>query len=271
MPKLRGVRLFLTVVLGLLVTLGLGKVYASTANISHSYRSSVAVPNGSLVSLDKARTNFIELANTNNDSDLTGVALKTNDSLLAEDPSDSTIQVATSGNVNTLVSTLNGNINVGDSIAVSPFNGVGMEADPGSRIIGLAETSFNSKTSGATKQVVKDMQGQKQDIWVGYVNLSISIGTQTSGTKQLNSLQRAVKDFTGRSVPTLRIVTSMTIALVALIGLVTLIYASIYGSIISIGRNPLAKHSVFRTLGGVIVMTLFVAGIAGVAIFFLLR
>jgi hypothetical protein len=272
MPKLGGFRLFLTAVLGLLVILGLGKVGASSANISHSYRSNVSIPNGSIVSLDPSKTNFVELASTNNGKYLTGVALNTNDSLLAEDSTVNTDQVATSGNVNTLVSTINGNINVGDSIAVSPFNGVGMEGNLGSRLIGLAETSFNSKTSGATEQMVKDKQGQSRDIWVGYVRLSIAIGTEsTVGGKQINSLQRAVKDFSGRTVPTLRIVTSMSIALVALIGLVTLIYASIYGSIISIGRNPLAKHSVFRTLGGVIFMTLIVAGIAGAAIFFLLR
>jgi len=40
---------------------------------------------------------------------------------------------------------------------------------------------------------------------------------------------------------------------------------------ISIGRNPLAKYAVFRTLGSVLAMAGLTALIAGLTIFFLLR
>jgi hypothetical protein len=84
-------------------------------------------------------------------------------------------------------------------------------------------------------------------------------------------LQRAIQAVTGRTIPTSRIVISIAVALIALLTLITLIYASIYGSIMSIGRNPLAKYAVFRTLGSVIGLALLVSIISALIIFFLLR
>jgi hypothetical protein len=58
---------------------------------------------------------------------------------------------------------------------------------------------------------------------------------------------------------------------VTVLALIILIYGSIYGSIISIGRNPLARYAVFRTLGGVLLMSVVMAIIAGSTIYLLLR
>src|SRR5580658_8665210 len=106
---------------------------AASANISHSYSDTSAIPNGSIVSLDSSNPGYVQLANTNNASRLLGVALNSKDSLLAVDPTSAThtVQIATSGSVNTLVSTVNGNIAVGDQISTSPFNGIGMHTIAG--------------------------------------------------------------------------------------------------------------------------------------------
>ncbi len=53
-----------------------------------------------------------------------------------------------------------------------------------------------------------------------------------------------------------------------MLALITLIYASIYGSIVSIGRNPLAKYAVFRTLGSVLGLAALTAAISCLIIFF---
>jgi len=63
----------------------------------------------------------------------------------------------------------------------------------------------------------------------------------------------------------------MVVGLVALLSLVTLVYASIYGSIVSVGRNPLAKNAIFRTLGSVMVMAIITVTVACVTIYYLLR
>lgn len=268
-------KLLLTGVGATLAIIGLATAGASSANISHSYQTASAIKDGSIVSLDPKKSDQVVPANIGNGSRLLGVAVAGNSSLIAVDPSTSpgSVQVATSGSASVLVSTLNGDIGVGDQIAVSPFSGVGMKALAGSRVIGLSQTSFNAGTPGAITEQVKDKAGKTASVKVGYVQINIAIGTNAAalGDGNLNTLQKAVKSLTGRTVSPVRVALSAAVAVIALLALVTLIYASIYGSIVSIGRNPLAKYAVFRTLGSVLGLAVLTAAISGVTIFFLLR
>jgi hypothetical protein len=263
----------LTGVVGLLALLSLSPVGAASANISHSYHASGSIANGSIVSLDPNRADYVQSANVTNGSRLSGVAVASNDSLLAVDAATGMTQVATSGTVTTLVSNLNGTIAVGDQIAVSPVNGVGMKALPGSYVIGLAQTAFDGSNSGAQTEQITDKSGKAVQVRVGDISLSLAVGRDNAAADgvQLNSLQKLAQNLTGRTVSTVRVVVSLVVAFVALLSLVTLIYASIYGSIISIGRNPLAKYAVFRTLRSVLGMAVLTAVIASLTIFFLLR
>ena len=276
MRKVRSIKILLGGFgVALFILIGLTPAGASSANISHSYSTSASIINGSLVSLDPLHSNFVVPANSGNGQQLLGVAVAINDSLLAVDPSNNSgvVQVATSGQANTLVSDVNGDINVGDQISVSPFNGVGMKASPGSHVIGLAQTAFSRASTATTAENVTDKSGKSTQVLVGYVKLGIAIGTaSTQGSdQQLNQLQKAAKAISGHDVSTARAFISLLIAVVAIVALITLIYASIYGGVISIGRNPLAKYAVFRSLGSVMVMVILMASIAGTTIFFLLR
>lgn len=268
---LTGVGAALTVV----ALVAAGTAAASSANISHSYQASGAIATGSIVSLDPSRSDYVVPADDNNGGRLLGVAVNGSDSLIAVGPTDGkgAIQVATTGSAATLVSTLNGDIGVGDQIGVSPFQGVGIKALPGSRVIGLAQTSFNSGTAGAVTEQVKDKSGKVSSIKVGYVQLNIAIGTNATvlSDGNLNALQKAAKALTGRTISTTRVAVSLAVAVIALLALITLIYASIYGSIISIGRNPLAKFAVFRTLGSVLGLAVLTAAVSGATIYFLLK
>lgn len=274
MQRLRGLKLLLvgTITAASLILPGLAAA-ASSANLSHSYHSDSSVPQGSIVSLDSTRSDYVEAANTSNGSRVFGVAVVSDESLLAVDPNQNLTQVATSGSANTLVSTVNGDIKVGDKIAVSPFDGVGMKSAAGDHIIGLAQTDFSSSSSGATSMSVTDKNGKKSTIEVGFIRLNIAVGTDTTeaGNAQLSSLQKFAKALTGHTISTARIIVALVIAVVSFICLVVLIYASIYGSIISIGRNPLAKFAVFRTLGSVLGMAALTAIVATVTIFLLLH
>jgi hypothetical protein len=271
--RVKNTRLLIGGVGAALFLMGLSPAGASSANISHSYSSSTTIPNGSLVSLDPTRSNYVVLSNTENGTQLLGIAVASDDSLIAVDSGDGQVQVATSGTASTLVSTIDGTINVGDQVSVSPFNGLGMKSAPGAHVIGLAQTSFNNKTAGITTQTVTDKSGNATKIDVGYIKLGIAIGTaSTQGSDdQLNGLEKLSKSITGHTVSSIRVLISLIIAVVAFLALVTLIYASIYGSIISIGRNPLAKYAVFRTLSSVLGMVILTALIATITIFFLLR
>lgn len=249
----------------------LAPVKASSANISRSFQSKAPISPGSMVSLDPVRSDYVEAANVSNSSRLTGVVVVKDDSLIAADGQPGATQVATTGNALTLVSDLNGSIKVGDQITASPLNGIGMKVTSGSRIIGLAQTDFDSHSEGVDREIT-DKHGQKTTVHVGYVRVGINI-TNSGGSSGavVNDLQRAVQSVTGRVVPTYRIIISIGIIAVAILALITLTYASIYGSIISVGRNPLAKYAVFRTLAAVLGMALLTAVVAGISIFFLLK
>ena len=250
----------------------IGQVSAASANLSHSYSAVGNITNGSLVSLDAQKSKSVEMANTSNSTRLIGVAVAATDSLLAVDPTTGLVQVATSGNVNALVSNINGDIVVGDQIAVSPFTGVGMKAETGSRVIGLAQTAFSSKSTGASSQQVTDKNGQKNTIKVGFVSLTIAVGSDNiAGGGPIGDLQHFAKSLTGHSVSAPRVIISLIIAFIALMTLSVLIYSSIYGSIVAIGRNPLAKYAVFRSLGAILGMAALTAGTAIITIFLLLR
>jgi hypothetical protein len=269
MRNRRYLRLLTTGVVIVLGGLSLAPAAAFSANISHSYDTGSKLNSGSLVSLDPKHSNFVLPANTDNGSHLIGVAVNTGDSLLAVHAGDGKAQVATNGTVSALVSSLNGNIQVGDQISVSPFNGIGAKAIDGNYIIGLAQTGFVPGNSGSHQEQVTDKTGKVRSVTVGYVSLNIAISPPVGA--QLNSLQRLAKSLTGHTVSTFRVAISLMVSLVTFLALVTLIYASIYGGIISIGRNPLAKFAIFRTLGSVLLMSVAMSVVATMVIYLLLR
>lgn len=255
--------------------ISLAPVSASSANISRSYKSTETIPVGSLVSLDSDQSDYVVAANSSNGKLLLGVVVKSDDSLLAVNVSNTTLQIATSGTASVLVSDLNGAIKVGDQIGVSPFSGVGMKLATGGHGIGLSQTAFNSNTEGTSTQEVTDKAGNNKTIRVGLVRVNVGAGltsTSAEGNQaELNSLQKIAKSLLGHQVATWRIVLSIIIILVAVAALIALTYASIYGSIISIGRNPLGSHSIFKTLRTVMAMVLLTAVLAGFMVFMLLH
>lgn len=268
-----GLSLLFLGIMGALLFVGHQSVAASSANLSHSYKSTEKLSAGDIVTLDSENSDRVIGANIDNGKGLLGVVVDLNDSLLAIDPNANGVQVAVSGSAYALVSDLNGEIKAGDRVALSPFTGIGMKSVPGARVVGLAQSSFSSSSTGAQSQEVRDKQGKTTRISVGFVQVNVAVGTDTSdgGAARLSSLQKLARSLTGHTISTARLIISLMVALLAFISLVTLIYSSIYGSIISVGRNPLAKYAIFRTLGSVMAMAILTTVIAAITIFFLLR
>jgi hypothetical protein len=251
-----------------------GSAAASSANISRAYETKSKVTLGDLVSLDTANSSVVVPANTDNGSRLVGVALKSSDSLLAVNPGDQgTVQVATSGTVSALVSDLSGDIKVGDQISASPFSGIGSKAPAGSRIIGLAQSTLTDHTKGVKQVTVTTQSGNTRQIYVGFIKINIGIGTATTagGQAEVNTLQKLGRSLTGHTISTTRVVISMVIAALAMAAIITLIYASIFSGIISVGRNPLAKNSILRSVTIVLGMSIVMGLVATLTLFLILR
>jgi hypothetical protein len=260
--------------LGIFVCLSVVPAWSLAATISRAYRvQEGTIPNGSIVSLSSTRPDSITLADIAHDAHLAGISITGNGALLAVDQAATTVQVAASGSVPVQISTLNGDIGPGDSISVSPLRGVGMKAEPGLPIIGVASESFNARSANTTTQKVKDKQGSAKTITVGYLQLNIDLaGTlATDPAHNLNSLQRFFKSITGHVVSTIRIVSSIVITVIALLALSVLMYAAVYASITSIGRNPLAKFAVLHGLRVFVLLALSMVALTFGIVVLLLR
>lgn len=251
-----------------------GLVFAASSSISRSYNTNSDIVAGSLVSLDPKASTLVVPANRDNSDKLVGVAVGTDDSIVAINPGMESVQVAITGVVSALATTVNGPIKIGDQVAVSPFSGIGMATEPRTRIIGLAQSELNDNSLRLTEREVVDKDGKRQRIKVGYVQVNIAIGPPTKGTGEADNpsfLQRTTKSLTGKDISPTRIIIASFVAVIAIISLIVLIYSTIYATIISIGRNPLAKRAIYRTLVLVSIMALVTAGVALGSMYLILR
>jgi hypothetical protein len=249
-------------------------VVAASANLSRSYQSKSTLVAGSLVSIDPNNSGYVELTNTSNSSGLIGIVVSNTDSLLSINSQAGLPQVAVSGTANTLVSTLNGSISIGDQVGVSPINGVGMEAVSGSKVIGVALAKFSTNTAGVSTRQVKDARGKTNIIAVGYIPVQIVIGTLASAqtsNQPFNQFKNTIDTIVGHNVSTFSLVVSFIIAFLALVSIIVLIYASIRGSILGVARNPLAKWSIFQALAQIMAMASLIVILSLIAIYLLLR
>lgn len=271
MVRVKYALIFIFAIIGLSTLLPLSKSFASSPSISNSYTVAAPIPIGSLVSLQQNKKDAVEPSNTSNGSRLIGISVQPNSSLIEVNSSPNAVQVATYGTVNALVSTINGNISIGDKVSVSPINGIGMKAGVGYVVIGYANQGFSSTTSGAKKYKVSSSSSPNKEVVVGYIPISIAIGYSVQSDQSLSGLDKIATEIIGRPISNLRIVISLLIFLIAITSVVALIYSSIYSTIVSIGRNPLAKYEVMRILTRVMGMVLIISGISSLIIYLILR
>ncbi|HSX01080.1 MAG TPA: hypothetical protein VLF67_02450, partial [Candidatus Saccharimonas sp.] len=173
---------------------------------------------------------------------------------------------ATTGSVTALVSTEGGSLKVGDPIMVSTVAGVGMKASGRVRVIGTAQSPFDGSGDGIAKRTVDTAKG-KQEISIGQIPVLIAVGQYNPEAGSNSAVPTWLQDFSnalaGKDVSPLRIVIAGLILLVTLVTVTVLLYAAVRNSIISIGRNPLSRGSVLRSMLEVILIS---AGIMAVAV-----
>jgi hypothetical protein len=145
-----------------------------------------------------------------------------------------------------------------------------MKAEEGLPVIGRAQTAFTAQSKTGTSRQITDKNGKTKNVQMGFVSVEIKINTSPEGTAPINTLQKIAKGITGRVISTVRIIMSLVIAVITLVTLTILVYASIFGSIISIGRNPLAKSAIMGSLRSVLVLSLLLTVVAGISVVLLL-
>jgi hypothetical protein len=233
--------------------------------ISEGYLTSSALSTGSIVSLTKNSTDHVISADTSNAINILGVVVGNDSSQLSLSSSQNNqVQVATNGLEQVLVSDINGNISTGDAITASPIAGFGMKATSNTKVVGIAQDNFPNST---VKEVsYTDHSGHNQKVNLGQTAVLINVSyyyRQPDKTIIPAALQKLANALAGKTVNSVPIILSIVIFIVAIVTVVSIIYAMIHSSIISVGRNPLSQAAVYRN---VIQLSGLVIGILGASV-----
>ncbi len=269
---MRGVNSILSAAAFIGLTLAPVAVNAATL-ISQGYSTDSELAVGSIVSLKKNSSSNVEPATVSNISSILGVVINTNSSQLSISSAGSKeVQVATSGIEQVLVSDMNGNISTGDQITASPITGVGMKATDSTKVLGVAQESFPNSTASTQKYTDKNKAEHSAKIGQVAVQVNVAYYYKTPDKTLIpTAIQNIANALAGKTVTALPILISVGIFIVTLIVVVSIIYSMIQGSIISVGRNPMAQAAVYRNVLQLSVLVVVILGMAIMAIYLVLK
>jgi hypothetical protein len=257
--------------LSLLFVLGLVNGNGYSQAVTQGYKSDQKLQRGMIASLSAEDSNKIEAATLENSSRLHGVVVSANDAPVTLSDEEQKTFVATIGRYETLVTNQNGDINVGDYIAVSSVNGVGTKAGKDNQhVVGKALETYTSESNVISTTEIKDASGNTQKLNIGRISVDISVGAnplyQPAEVNLPGFLKTAVEAIASKPVSAARIYVGIVVFIGSAFIAGSLLYSGIRSSMISIGRNPLSKKSVTKGLLQVVISSIvvFVLGIFGV-------
>jgi hypothetical protein len=175
------------------------------------------------------------------------------------------------------VSTQGGTISSGDYVTMSSINGVLMKAGTEEEtVFGRANSGFDGKGVTLGSSTLKDVNGQEnQKVTLGSVPVTIDIkknpNEKSTEVDILEQLRRVGKQIAEKEVSAVRIYLSMAITAISLIAAIAVIYSGVRNSIISIGRNPMSKKTIFRALLEIILTSILILVIGLFAVYLLLK
>jgi hypothetical protein len=224
----------------------------------------------SLVTMQQAKTNTIELSTLEHADRLVGVV--SDKPLIQLSAGESGVQVVTNGLVKTLVSDVNGAIVAGDKITASPIEGVGMKAVEDTTVVGTAQGPMTNKQT----RTIKDTAGKDVQVRVGLVTVQVGVSSFTADSNKQSTLipaalQQVANNLAGQNVSPVRVLVAGLILLLLFACITILLYSAVRSSIISIGRNPLSERAVRKSLVQVAVTVVAVLMFAVALIYIVLR
>jgi hypothetical protein len=220
---------------------------------------------GMLVSLEP-NPNVATLADNNNAPSLLGIIVPIDETNIERQSGQSS--VATDGIAKTLVSTLNGDIKVGDRITTSSIQGVGEKATGNSWIVGIAEASVDSSSKGLINYTVKDSNGKSLNVYLATIPVEIKVTyyvTNSPDSAQIKqnslipqSVQKTANSIAGKPVSAIALVAGLLISLAGVLVAGIIINAAIRNGFTAIARQPLTKHLVLQEQWKEVAVAIFV-------------
>jgi len=274
------------IILGLGAILGVAVLsVAAVSAVSYGggnvqgYSGETSLDNGTIVELTGADSNKVKIANQANLQNMFGVTVDRTQLLISSSNGnvENEVFVAVSGTYNVLVSDQAGAIVSGDYVTLSSVDGVAMKAGTEeSTVFGRAGASFAGAGASIGSATLKDTKGQtNKTVRLGIIPVTIDIkrnpnekSTEANLPEILERIGQAVAE---KEVDPIRIYISLAITAVSLITAIIVIYAGVRNSVISIGRNPMSKKSIFRALLEIILTAILILIVGLFAVYLLLR
>lgn len=239
--------------------------------VSQGYNSDQVLQRGMIVQLKKDDGTKVEPTSVNTMDRMHGVVVNSNDAPVTLSNDGSKVFVATTGHFDVLVSTQGGSINAGDYITISAIDGIGMKSSTEEpMVIGRALASFDGKAGAISTTEITDTAGAKRTVNIGRVETDIGIARnphlKAPEPNLPEFLERASTAIAGKKVNPVRVYVSVVVFIICTIIAGILMYGGIRSGIISIGRNPLSRKSIIRSMVQVILtgFIIFISGIFGV-------
>lgn len=161
------------------------------------------------------------------------------------------ILVTSDGVVEAYVSNINGNIESGELLTLSPVVGTLMKLDDSAqRAVAVALEDFSSSSEGVINKQLSSINGETTSVSIGkiQVDLTSSIVSQNIAVSDNSILTSLGSSITGKPVGKYRVFAALAIFAILIIIEGTMIYGSIRNTFVALGRNPLAKKAILGQL-----------------------
>lgn len=243
------------------------------------YGAEAPIDIGTIVQLAGESTKEVKVATQKELQNMFGVVVDRNTlpiTLSSEALKNETF-VAVSGTYNVLVSTQGGSIASGDYVTLSAIDGIAMKAGTEEKtVFGRAVSKFDGKGVTLGTMPLKDTTGKdNKTVTIGSIPVTIDIkknpNEKSTRVDVPEFLQRLGQQIAEKEVSPIRIYLSLGITAVSLIIALVIIYSGIRNSVISIGRNPMSKKSIFRALLEIILTCLLILIVGLFAVYLLLK
>lgn len=245
-----------------------------------AYSASTPLTTGTIVQLSDKETDRVASVGRANPKNVLGVVIDPAQLSLrfSDGARDNETFVASSGTYPTLVSTQGGPIATGDYLALSSIDGVAMKASLGDKILyGRASRAFDGKGVVLGTTTLSDTEGKtSKTVALGQIPATIDVKdnpTQKESTKANlpEQLQRVGEQIAEKEVSPIRVYLSVAITIISLLAAIAVLYSGVRSGVISIGRNPMSKKSIFRALLEIILTSCLILIIGLFAVYLLLK
>lgn len=255
--------------------------HAFAQDVAQGYLSDTTIQQGIVVQQKPGDPSRVQPLSQKNEGEMLGVVIAPNDAPVALSSGDDKqqIYVATYGQYNVLVSSQNGPIVAGDTVAISALDGVGMKSDNSrASILGKALEAFDGKSNVQSTARLRNSLGGTQTVGLGRILVDVNVAHNPAYTPPVATpdgvptfLAEAAQIVTDKPVGALRIYSSLAILTVSIIITGVLLYSGVRTSMIAIGRNPLAKKSILRNLLQIVLLGMIILTIGLIAVYLLLK